>query len=343
MLSFEEFKRYVENHLEEYLPQQYKNASIGIQDVQKNNGLVLAGLTVLPIGHNIAPTVYLNKYYDEYLQGEQMEYILQDISSTACKHMCPQEFSNVAIDFQNFDYVKDRVVMVAVNREMNEELLSKVPHQNFEDLAIIYKVVVGSDRTDLSTITICNQHLNFWDASVTELHELAMKNTRELLPVKVQSMKEVMMQEVLKDGLDPEIVEQAFEMMNIEEQMFVISNKQQIHGAVNMMYDDVLLDIAEKVGTDLYIIPSSVHECIAVSCDVISAESLAEMVHEVNADCVSDEEVLSNHVYRFNAQERTLTLADASVEELGLMAAEGGQEYGTKQENVEAVRPRRHR
>ena len=125
--------------------------------------------------------------------------------------------------------------------------------------------------------------------------------------------------------------------------MFVISNKQQINGAVNMMYDDVLSDIAEQVGTDLYIIPSSIHECIAVSCEVISAEALAEMVNEVNADCVKDEEVLSSHVYRFNAQEKTLALADTTVEELGLMAAEGGQDYGTKQESVEAVRPRRHR
>ena len=343
MLSFDEFKRYVENHLEEYLPPQYKNASISIQNVQKNNGLVLAGLTVLPIGHNIAPTIYLNEYYKHYTQGKSIEDILDDVSATACLHMCPQEFDNVAFDFRNYDYVKDRVVMVAVNREMNEDLLRQVPHQNFEDLAIIYKVVVGDIEAELATITVYNQHMDFWDVSQSELHELAMKNTKELLPVKVQTMKEVMMKELLKDGLDPEIVEQAYEMMNVEEQMFVISNKQQINGAVNMMYDDVLSDIAEQVGTDLYIIPSSIHECIAVSCEVISAEALAEMVNEVNADCVKDEEVLSSHVYRFNAQEKTLALADTTVEELGLMAAEGGQDYGTKQESVEAVRPRRHR
>ena len=343
MLSFEEFKRYVENHLEEYLPPEYKNASISIQNVQKNNGLVLAGLSVLPIGHNIAPTIYLNEHYEHYTQGKPMEDILEYVSATACLHMCPQEFDNVAFDFKDFDYVKDRVVMMALNREMNGELLKDVPHQNFEDLAIIYKVVVGDIESELATITVHNQHMDFWDVSQTELHELAMKNTRELLPVKVTTMKEVLMKELLKDGLDPQIVEQAYDMMDVNEQMFVISNNRNINGAVNMMYDDVLSDIAAQVGTDLYIIPSSIHECIAVSCDVISAEGLAEMVNEVNADCVRNEEVLSNHVYRFNAQERTLTLADTSVEELGLMAAEGGQAYGTKQESVEVTRPRRHR
>ena len=343
MLSFEEFKRYVENHLDEYLPPQYKNASIGIQNVQKNNGLVLSGLTVLPIGHNIAPTIYLEDYFKHYRDGKEMEEILEDISKTACKHMYPREFDNVAFNFRDFEYVKDHVVMVAVNREKNEDLLRNVPHQNFEDLAIIYKVVVGNVKSDLATITIYNQHMSFWGASSAELHELAMKNTKELLPIKVMTMKEVMMKGLLKDGLDPEIAEQALEMMDIQEQMFVISNNQNINGAVNMLYDDVLSDIAEKVGTDLYIIPSSVHECIAVSCDVMSAEALAEMVVEVNRDCLSEQEVLSDHVYRFNAKEKMLTLADTTVEELGLMAAEGGQEYGTKQESVEASRPRRHR
>ena len=38
-----------------------------VQKINKNNGLVLDGLTILAEGVNVSPTIYLNGYYEEYL------------------------------------------------------------------------------------------------------------------------------------------------------------------------------------------------------------------------------------------------------------------------------------
>lgn len=344
MLSFKEFQEYVEMNLEQHISPAYKNAKISLNEVVKNNGTVLHAITVLPEGQNVAPNVYLDGYYENYKQGLPLEDVVENVAATALLHMdTPREFQNIAQDFQNFEYVKDRVIMVAISRERNEELLSDVPHQNREDLALIYKVLVNSDSEGIGSITIHNNHLEYWDVSVEELHELAEKNTERLLPAKVQSMDEVMREIFSKDGMDEEMMEALFMERPLDEQMFVISNESKVNGAAAMFYEGVLSKLADRIGSDLFILPSSIHECIAVSTNSFTAEGLAEMVVEVNESQVAPEERLSDHVYRFDAEARTLALADTTVESLGLMAAEDSQTYEAVQTNTEGSRPRHHR
>ncbi len=121
-----------------------------------------------------------------------------------------------------------------------------------------------------------------------------------------------------------------------ENQMYVISNSNSVNGASAIFYSDALADLSDKLGgVDLFVLPSSVHEVIAVSTDMGTPEMLAEMVKEVNGSEVSLEEQLSDHVYKFDAKTRELALADTSVEEI---------KKSTEQNmDVQAVKPRHHR
>ena len=94
-----------------------------------------------------------------------------------------------------------------------------------------------------------------------------------------------------------------------EQTMWVISNKEGINGAVSMLYENELHELAENLGSDLYILPSSVHEVLAVSSDLGDPEELAQMVVEVNMQEVSLDERLSNQVYHYDKDLRKLTLA----------------------------------
>lgn len=49
---------------------------VRVQEVQKNNGLVLYGLTIQKTGVNIAPTIYLDSYYEEYRNGRTLASII---------------------------------------------------------------------------------------------------------------------------------------------------------------------------------------------------------------------------------------------------------------------------
>ena len=59
--------------------------------------------------------------------------------------------------------------------------------------------------------------------------------------------------------------------------------------------------------------PSSIHEVIAVSADFGSPDELAEMVYEINMDQVDINDRLSNQVYCYDKDLRTLRLATDTI------------------------------
>ena len=91
--------------------------------------------------------------------------------------------------------------------------------------------------------------------------------------------------------------------------MYVFSNHTGVNGAAVMLYGSYFDELAERLDSDLYVLPSSIHEVIAVPADCDEAELLKNAVVEVNATAVSAEEVLSESVYRYNRESGVLEIA----------------------------------
>jgi hypothetical protein len=219
----------------------------------------------------------------------------------AAQSKCPADFENMGNQFYDFNYIKDKVIAVVVNAKANDKMLKKIPHTLTEDLAIIYKVLLTAESLDsTATITIQNKHLPLWEIDKEELHELAIKNSKEKLPMQIKSMREVL-SDMTGDMFGME------DMANFP--MYVISNKQCFNGASAIFYDEETFSqfAGEK---DYFILPSSIHEVIAIPAEEHEVELLAEMVREVNGTQVSEEEKLSDHVYFYDAKAHSLSIAD---------------------------------
>lgn len=308
MLNFEEFQNYVEQLLIENLP---NDVTVSLNEVMKNNNLKLHGIIVKQENTNVAPNIYLDEYYNEYIKGAPINKIMDKIMHSVEIGMdSKSQYADIGKKFSFFDEIKDKIIMVAINTEKNNDLLSQVPHRKKEDLSLIFKVMVDKTSGEFATITIHNDHMKAWEGvTADDLYELAMENTKKILPITVQSMNEVMREMFTKHGMPDDIAEIMLQDMPLDQQMFVISNELKINGAASMFYKEPLSDLADKIGTDLYILPSSIHEVIAVSTNMGSPDMLAEMVKDVNGTQVMEEEQLSDNVYKFDAKEKTLSLA----------------------------------
>ena len=338
MLSFTEFQEQVTEEIKNHLPEQYANADVVINTVTKNNGMKLQALSVRPEGKVVTPNIYLEGFYEKYQGGADLDEVVGNIAKVTSDHMEGPEFAeNIAADFMNFEFIKDRVIMTVVNTEKNREMLEHTPHTEKEDLSFIYKVLVGDPEEDgMATITIKDEHMKYWDATVEDLHQYAVKNSQEKLPAKLQTMNEIMRDMLGRDGVPEEVIDSMMDSMPPENQMYVISNSNSVNGATAIFYSDVLDELSKKLGgKDLYILPSSVHEVIAISQDMGTPEMLANMVQEVNGNEVSPEEQLSDHVYKYDAKSKDITLADTTIEEL--------KKNQKDTEVQDASRPRRHR
>lgn len=62
--------------LKERLEQGYRQYQVTVQQVTKNNGVKLTGISILENGCITAPTIYLEDLFEQYQQGASLEYIL---------------------------------------------------------------------------------------------------------------------------------------------------------------------------------------------------------------------------------------------------------------------------
>ena len=95
--------------------------------------------------------------------------------------------------------------------------------------------------------------------------------------------------------------------------LYVITNSRSNRGASAVCCPGVLGEASELLGGDFYLLPSSIHEMIAVPAQLAgSGERLGGMVREINRTVLSEEEFLADTVYFYRAAEGRLVCAGAS-------------------------------
>ena len=66
-MNYQEFVGSVTGFLRETLP---GGTELSLIPLEKNNGVILEGLSVRREGERAAPAIYLDTYYQEYLAGQ---------------------------------------------------------------------------------------------------------------------------------------------------------------------------------------------------------------------------------------------------------------------------------
>lgn len=268
---------------------------VTVNKVTKNNNLILDGLVIKATDTNIAPTIYLNGYYERYEDGAMnLDDVVESIIDTYSRH------NSVTFDistFTDFDAVKNRICYKLVNTASNKKLLEDVPHRELFDLSIVYYVVVSVEANVTGSIIIHNNHIKLWDITENDLYEFASDNTKRLLPAGIKSMFDT-----LSEMVDME------DLPNTDDFMYVLTNKEKLQGASTILYPDVLSTFAMKKNANLWLIPSSIHEWIIIPDDGnMNRETLSKMIQEVNGSQLAVDEILSDHPYYYNRTTKVLS------------------------------------
>jgi hypothetical protein len=289
---------------EEYTARIYK--------VTKNNSLELDSLVLLKEGKSFAPNIYLLPYYEAYMEGIDMK----ELAERLCKiyHSCTAPIADEEFSY-TFDDMKQNFIYRLVTYEKNRKLLETIPHVKFLDLAVTYHCLVHDDKNGIGTIRITNEHLKFWDTSPEELQQYAVRNTKRLFPPVIRSMEEVIKSMLSDDCFDDnELSEDLYQDIlgkryTDRHRMFILSNPKGINGATCLLYTNVLKKFSDRLQSDLYILPSSIHEIILIPYEkTITREALAAMVKDVNHTQVASDEVLSDRVYYYSRENNSITM-----------------------------------
>ncbi|MBS6642645.1 MAG: hypothetical protein KH366_03605 [Clostridiaceae bacterium] len=292
--------------------------SVELRQISKNNGLILDGICISPPAGQVAPAIYLNPYFPLYEKGMSLQEIAQDILSIY------QDNSNLpVIDTQamtDFSNLRTKVIYKLVQTASNQELLKDIPHIPYLDLSIVFYLFLEETASGQMTAMIHKDHQTLWNVSTNQLYELAKANTPALLPPTIKSMPDVM-KEIAAEWLGDDYQDEYMEHLEEEDRLsplYVLSNRSNINGAAAILYHGVLKNFANRLGQDLVILPSSVHEVLLLPYDdATDITSLNEMVIAINQSEVPAEDQLSNQIYLYTRSDNQISLITNSSVPVG--------------------------
>lgn len=309
-MDYENFKEQFVKDVQEAMKDEGIDVTCQVHEVKKLNESYEA-VTVTPEGSNIGVNVPLEKIFSNYENGRPYEEVIEksvEMISNGIKDRPEFDIESLS----DYSQMKNTLVMEVVSTDTNKEMLENVPHENMEDMSVVYRFLVNEDSNGRASILVTNQMIESMGVTQEQLHADAVENAPLIKPAEIKGMSEVLAEMM---G-----IEQA-EMMGItqldpsDEQIFVATVPDKVHGAGVLAYQDFMDQAAERAGGDFYILPSSIHEILIVPDNGnMDLQSLEAMVREVNATQVAPEDKLTDNVYHYDSKEKVFELGEKFVE-----------------------------
>lgn len=301
MLNFEEFAMEVKENLKEYLPEKYENSKIVVKDVEKCNG-TRKGIVIMPeevSGSNIAPNLYLEKYYEDYLGGEELANVMEAIASDYARADKDIDVSMLYEVMDDRNLFLNCIIPQVINTERNEGLLRKALNRPFNDMSVVYKIKLASFDDGMATVTVTDNIAEKMNVTEQELFEHSMENLTREGQISARSMMDVMKDMMGEDFPIDDMLEEG-------PPMYVVTTVDKQYGAAGMLDTNTLDYVCEKMEDDVYILPSSIHEIICVPKSMGDVEYFADMVQSVNSEQVAPDEFLSDNVYSYSTLDKVV-------------------------------------
>lgn len=295
----------------EILKQKFsKKMVFDYQRVIKTNDSHKPALVVREEGCQVGKTVYLEDAYRQYESGRDIEDIADDLAKICEMKSDIEDVTGLDLlaKFQDFNYLLDgHCVLKLINREKSQKYLEGKTFLPFLDLAIVFCMTVDS-KDGLATVAVPEVASQSWGLPVEEAFAQILDATEHRYPVKRKSMYEFMI-ELLIERLGG-IEELGLDRLDADTPMFIQTNNAGINGAATILYKESLADFCDEKGvSELFILPSSLHEVILIPKDEsMSGEMLQSMVAEVNETQVAEDERLSNSLYLYSRQTNEITI-----------------------------------
>ena len=333
-MKYEEFTSNIKKGMEELVKDNMEEGVVVIRNVMKNNNVSMKSVSIVRKGENATPTIYLKNYYKQYRLGRSIDSICEEIFRVY-KEGISSFKAKVNIEaFEDFQQIKDKVYYKLINYDMNQSQLKYMPHIKFTDLAIVFFFMIECNEDGQATALINNQHIEGWGISKELLKVTAFKNTWNKYPPVIKPMEEVISDMIIGDlfnsdeeETDGDCVNETcqyggFEISEVRDvireevdkikhpndiEMYVLTNTIKTNGAACVTYPGVIKEFAREHDSDVYIIPSSVHEVVLIPGMDWDIDQINDTIMEVNESQLDPTEVLSNHVYVYRQSTEEIT------------------------------------
>jgi len=242
---------------------------------------VIAGVDDVMAG----PTIYVQEFYHFYndIADGDFERTVDQAVTLIMRGLLAITIQSVSQKV-DAELLKDKpIIPQVINAEKNKELLTTVPHRMVEglDLAVVYRILVDVDEDGYASTIITNEIADELGKTEEELHHKSNDTVINILPCEINY---------------------------ISDDFCSVTNERKIAGAYYGFDKEVLAMVSSKMNNDLYILPSSLHECFILSANYNDEEYIKSAIIDANTSVVPDDEFLSNNLYMYLRNENKVVI-----------------------------------
>lgn len=269
--------------LNELVEEEGKNFTVKYVQRWKINKM-LEGYALLKPGKNTYPIVYNHESIIQMSDKELIEYmenILEGDQPTQ------EEVINL---MKNTDYIKGNLYMSLISLDRNIEGLKQediffIP---LEDMAITFYIRIETEDS-IGKLTIKNGMLEAIHLTKKEALLYAKRNL--LKHCDIIDIEKIIQQYIHPDYFLENETDKTCKML-------IVTTKNRVEGAALMLVDDVMKKLEKYFSSRYLILPSSIHEFIAIPyTSYYTISEWEKIVHEINATVLSPNEYLSDSVF----------------------------------------------
>ncbi len=156
-MDFENFKEQFTEDVGNALSDRGIDATVTTNTVEKMNESYEA-LTITPEGSQVGVNLNMDRFFEAYENGIPYDEVVNKASDVAEQGIKESPAVDIA-SLTNYDIMKEKLAMEVVSIEANADLLNKIPHQQIEDMAVIYRCVLTTGEEGMSSVVVTNAML----------------------------------------------------------------------------------------------------------------------------------------------------------------------------------------
>ena len=293
-LSVEAFRTSMMCAVRVFLPDNGRGLQIQSHDISKGNDVHPHGISFRAEESNKAPIVYIDRYYEQYLDGSSISDLARQLADEF--EQTPKIENPPDIDM-SWDSVKDRLGLRLYETKRNSGYLKdKVTFDAGCGLSLVPVVVINDDNRRFEC-TVTTEIAEAFGLNDDDLMEYAFISA----PLIDEPVLEDLEETLTSFLAIPENYLLRTEPIDEPVPMYLLTNKSGLNGAAALFYPGIRQKIGHLLGKDYYVLPSSLQELIIVpERDGISAPDLKAMVTTANRSVVMPENVLSDNVFKYD-------------------------------------------
>ena len=290
--GYREYRQWILSEMRMYYPPN-EGFAVYTQWIEKNN-ISLEALIIRHVTEQEVPVFYLKDFYGAYRGGVP----LQGTAMHICRlYECRRQLRAPFGELSDFGAVKDKLRIHLVEKEGNQRYLEEGPYRILTLGAAIVTAEVLDTPDGKFCARVTEELLRGYGISDDRLFETAMEETCRQEPACFFPYERAVnaLGEALKEDL------------GAEPYLYVLTNRSGQFGAAAALYPGVLSEAGEVLGEDFYLLPSSVHELLAIpKSEGLKPTYLRKILQEVNAERTAPEEQLGSEVFVYQRREERI-------------------------------------